>query len=1706
MGLQTGAVSMVALGVDNHSTLTPGVHLHWTTDATIGFPPGGFEIYRRLHRPGTPKTYDFRTHQVGNSSMPIKYGPAHWSTTDPSFQSEFTEVTVGGVRRTVLRVPKQLTCQFDKSEGPIRKIEIRIVNTLINSHSTRKLSLWGTSGGRRVTPESSLILSYTQSVQELSLSVSADSLDGFQLSTVGYSPGCSFMQFSWTVVSDEAEVDWGKTLNPRRIGFPVSSPGYLVNHAYSPDSGTGDRDWLEAADRLSPTGVGSQLAATLVKRFGMPVFLESRKLFQEALAGGTFSQAPAGSKPKVTLGSADLVRFSSIDPDFSRMAGLGYVDRLSVNNTRYDYKLVGYWPGPSGWKWKCTDVPGGGTTPGGGGGIPIPGGGGIPFPGGGGIPIPGGGGIPIPGGGGIPIPGGGGIPIPGGGGIPIPGGGGIPIPGGGGIPIPGGGGIPIPGGGGIPIPGGGGIPIPGGGGIPFPSGGGVPFPGGGILPFPSMPSLPQETLPSPVPGMPSLPRPGTGLPFPLPPNNAVLRFNIDENDGTGKFDVTVRGITAPIAATLSPAATLKLPNGFTIPAIPGFRVTGIPSSSETGGIPIPTTKKSITITLPAPAEKIRVTARSSAGMEPLVLMAMSDQKIVDVRTNSAGMLHEVEMTGSNITSVVVSGSEPTVTRICRWVFEKSEISHAWICFDVRRTAVPSLMAPSVSGIVIPGLSKPGKSVQMVGIRILEPQEPPIPDLYPIGKNPLDAVVFEVARREDGSEANGNADSGQWKILSDKNTWTDMVAAFPQQVLRSSYRPKGHRPPEGWPSDPPDILDDRLDSSVRYYSYRVRSRDLFGRMSAWSSPFSIDSSDKIPPPPPAGISARWLEASDSWLSSDDLDVLNSSGTTSGVRVRWSWSKDRQEQAPDTAMFRVYWNDEPFTSIKGSITSVQAVGSMYTLQVSIPKLSGALVVDAFKNDWLRQGVNQYRVLSSTASNPATINVSASGMPLPALGSCTIALRQPDLKRHQLLRHPLYREPASSLTWGRRVLQVPHNIINTSVQQQSLGAKVNIEKVIPNHPRPKTATIWLTRDWLWSGLLQDQLALIVGGTSYPVVGGTLGRSATLVIDTSIHQLETTGSALLQDGAGLLRTIVTPANISLTGSFQLVGGTLDVGQAVLPVLAHKGNPALQLVVYGNVGSNPISWFPDYEAFISGVTLPVSPKEPQTTGLIGVSAVDNCPFTVDKRQKPGEPAGPGNESPIVSVGVQRVYRGAPTQQSIPEGTVGSVPLWASPPNEFSGVSMFELRWPKVAGASHYHVLIASVDAVLNKDMEDRARALGAYKGQPPLSGQALTQWRKQQEGQNVQSLQSLATLHKEAFTYLSEDPLSVSDPLLQDPAKPNMLKWKAPLDGKAPGRFFLRVAPVDEAGNAGPLGPSTLPIMVPDTRRPQSPLIRRIIPGNQHMWIFWDTPDLTIKEYGIYRTPKGTELQPDVRDMTLVTTISSGHCPEPLAVFGGAVTLSGEAPYDVVAIFLAHEYDPKKDPDSQSSIPLTGTFTLDGMTIEGLNDFPDGTLVFPVVRYTSGEKGELAVSKTGRAFRDSSVPIEIPQIYRIEGIRQAVIGQGSTLPVRSFASEPAEGMAFDLRLPESPIVQVVWDPNNQAVQVTWSVSNLPPNWEMMLQRSEEGFENWRGVSDWIPSSKGVMFDSSVKSGDTYSYRLRVRDSRGRLSQNETIYGPISIP
>lgn len=294
---------MLSLGADGQQPeLEDGIHLRWQMDLARGFPPYGFDLFRRPHLAGTLAPFAAQAQPNG-------------------------KVMLGAT---------------------FRALELR-VRLGAGGNAAVKFS-----GGRmyeRPLPGGAGF--------ETTLTFEADAMD-----EIAFPAGTVVLQAQGIRVSQDADLGWGAALNgAARIGVPLTDAAYPVTHAFAPDDWA---ETAARLSRQTTASGAVSLPASLAARFGGARFQDLQSVLRHLVAGAPSPiPATPGNQatPRIQVNALSLVNLFALDADMARILGLLRVDHSAPVGARFDYKIIGYWsPGSTTSQTSCTDVST--TTPG----------------------------------------------------------------------------------------------------------------------------------------------------------------------------------------------------------------------------------------------------------------------------------------------------------------------------------------------------------------------------------------------------------------------------------------------------------------------------------------------------------------------------------------------------------------------------------------------------------------------------------------------------------------------------------------------------------------------------------------------------------------------------------------------------------------------------------------------------------------------------------------------------------------------------------------------------------------------------------------------------------------------------------------------------------------------------------------------------------------------------------------------------------------------------------------------------------------------------------------------------------------------------------------------------------------------------------------------------------------------------------------------
>ena len=315
MALQGNSLWMTALGLAAPDQVEEGVHLRWSVSASVGFPPFGFDIYRRRHVPSPVfcmsmgDTIEDTTHFSSgdlavDSDLPLNWRP-NWG---PSAQPA---VVADGAAQL------RITCQ-----QPMREFRLTTAQSLGSVQAT---AMDGS------TPVAMAIIPPPGGTRTLRA-------DRFTHVDVTTEDETGFQGLCRIAVAEGTDDGWGEPL--ASLALPAS--------------------WPDAAARLPR----SQWPAY------QPSFPQVLAAIQ--LGNGPVAIAAAGGgdpvPPRFLVDPTRLLLAAALDPGLARILGLYLLDRTAVTGLSYDYRVVGVWAAALSHEWICFGVSRGTPPP-----VPAPG-------------------------------------------------------------------------------------------------------------------------------------------------------------------------------------------------------------------------------------------------------------------------------------------------------------------------------------------------------------------------------------------------------------------------------------------------------------------------------------------------------------------------------------------------------------------------------------------------------------------------------------------------------------------------------------------------------------------------------------------------------------------------------------------------------------------------------------------------------------------------------------------------------------------------------------------------------------------------------------------------------------------------------------------------------------------------------------------------------------------------------------------------------------------------------------------------------------------------------------------------------------------------------------------------------------------------------------------------------------------------------------
>lgn len=353
---QDPRLTLLGAGFKGDQEAQDGVHLRWSFDPDLGFPPKGFHLFRRAAAP-LKSTFHVSLVPLAGQLMqqPAPAGVQDGVTVHRA-DGDFLGAGIRCDRRGLFVDPVPLVLRFrdsfGKPPGLVREVTLfgagegvfaqalhagRVADCAATGDEACLKALGADVKG--LAPKPAAVAAAAECVP-FEITLRADAIDEIRLS------GCDALLLGVSgglIDPDDCGREWEVLVSP--ICLPVEEARDYPCELEPGGAREVASNRLPREDELPP---GAPTREELEKRLLGQDFDELRRALEQALDGGgqLVERLAADDSEDTTEWTQDVVRdalTAAADPYFARILGLYWVDRLE-DDKRYDYKLEGYWP------------------------------------------------------------------------------------------------------------------------------------------------------------------------------------------------------------------------------------------------------------------------------------------------------------------------------------------------------------------------------------------------------------------------------------------------------------------------------------------------------------------------------------------------------------------------------------------------------------------------------------------------------------------------------------------------------------------------------------------------------------------------------------------------------------------------------------------------------------------------------------------------------------------------------------------------------------------------------------------------------------------------------------------------------------------------------------------------------------------------------------------------------------------------------------------------------------------------------------------------------------------------------------------------------------------------------------------------------------------------------------------------------------------
>ena len=306
MALQGNSLWMTALGLAAPDQVEEGVHLRWSVSASVGFPPFGFDLYRRRHVPSPVSacswTTRLRTAPISpRATLPSScYLPLNWR---PTLGAVGPAGGGGGRRRPAAH---RLPDAHARVPADHRAVAGQRQATAMDGSTPVAMAIIPPPGGTRT--------------------LRADRFTHVDVTT-----------------EDETGVPGSVPGRGRRGRRTTAGPSRWPRWPCQPAG--------RMRRRASPAPNGPPTSRRSPRQTLAAIQLLGQGPVAIAAAGGG-DPVP----PRFLVDPTRLLLAAALDPGLARILGLYLLDRTAVTGLSYDYRVVGVWAAALSHEWICFGV------------------------------------------------------------------------------------------------------------------------------------------------------------------------------------------------------------------------------------------------------------------------------------------------------------------------------------------------------------------------------------------------------------------------------------------------------------------------------------------------------------------------------------------------------------------------------------------------------------------------------------------------------------------------------------------------------------------------------------------------------------------------------------------------------------------------------------------------------------------------------------------------------------------------------------------------------------------------------------------------------------------------------------------------------------------------------------------------------------------------------------------------------------------------------------------------------------------------------------------------------------------------------------------------------------------------------------------------------------------------------------------------------